>query len=195
MLICEVLAGRLHGEKETAEYGGAVAACCKSQHVSCSCSAGRWLYGLTQGFVLSANPILAFSSGKKGVIKLQLAWIKEIIKEMETEKGCYCQVLKELIQWHLKNTRKKFGAVRRQVFFTAKLLCYICEKRPGCIAYMWKYLPVVLPFSRGLHPSFFLTKWHSLIPKASGWCASCLKIWQLWWSRRDFGIGPCPTGE
>lgn len=88
--------------------------------------------------------------------------------------------------WHCQKT---------SFFFTAKLLCYICEKRPGCIAYMWKYLPVVLPFSRGLHPSFFLTKWHSLIPKAAGWCASCLKIWQLWWSRRDFGIGPCPTGE
>lgn len=54
------------GYMETAEDGGAVVA-------SCSCSAGRWLYGLTQGFVISANPIPELSSGKEEVIKFQLA--------------------------------------------------------------------------------------------------------------------------
>lgn len=49
-----------------------MAACCKSQHVSCSRSPGRWLYRLTQGFVLSANPILAFSSGKKRSHKISI---------------------------------------------------------------------------------------------------------------------------
>lgn len=110
------------GYMETAEDGGAVVACSESQRISCSRSAGRWLYGLTQGFVLSANPIPALSSGKKEVIKFQLAWVKQIIKEMETEKGCYCQVLKELIQWHLKNTRKKFGSIRKQVLYCSTVV-------------------------------------------------------------------------
>lgn len=57
---------------ETAEDGGAGAACCKSHRVSCSCCAGRWLHGLTQGFVLSANSIPAFSSGKERSHKISI---------------------------------------------------------------------------------------------------------------------------
>lgn len=58
---------------EPAEDGKVVVACSECQHVSCSHSAGRWLYRLTQGFVLSANLIPELSFGKKEVIKFQLA--------------------------------------------------------------------------------------------------------------------------
>lgn len=116
------------GYTETAEDGGAVVACSESQRISCSCSAGWWLYRLTQGFVLSANPIPVLSSRKKEVIKFQLAWVKQIIKEMESEKGCYCQVLKELIQWHLKNTRKKFGSIRKQVLYWRTVVLCLWEE-------------------------------------------------------------------
>lgn len=127
LFVCNVLTVWLRGEKgylETAEDGGVVVSCSESRHISCSCNAGRWLYRLSQGFVLSANPIPVLSSGKKEVIKFQLAWVKQIIKEMETEKGCYCQVLKELKQQHLKNSRK-FGSIRKRVLYYKTIVLHL----------------------------------------------------------------------